>query len=290
MLKGSTQNAEISALCPFCGSGDYRIVLALPERSLRRCTSCKLASLWPRIDDDRQIDYYSEHYFGDSPKLRFDENRLRIYQHDFAVATKGTKIPGSLFDFGGGLGHFVALAGRLGWESSGVELSPRAVEFAARELHVSLVKGGLDEVQKSTGKFDVITMWNVLDHLNDPKGTLTVLRERLDKNGRLIIRVLNSPPRIALVRIGKALRMNLLASNASLFHETAFSRSTIASMLRSCGFSRVQVTNSAIAGDKKGRQISPNVLRVMDLALELVRIGSGGIVCLAPSLLIIAKV
>lgn len=93
----------------------------------------------------------------------------------------------SLLDFGCGQGGFLRLTQHYTKKAVGVEL-----EIAARER---LQKEGIrveDDIKKYQGKFDVITMFHVIEHLMNPLELLQVISERLTEDGELIIETPNA--------------------------------------------------------------------------------------------------
>src|SRR5690606_18820397 len=100
-------------------------------------------------------------------------------------------------DFGAGQGHFVKTALDNHWESTGVELSGAAIQSAKSNFGLQL----LDSLQKvNTRDFGVITLWDVVEHLEDPKGTLQELTRYLHPEGFFIIETSNIDSLDYLVR------------------------------------------------------------------------------------------
>lgn len=96
-------------------------------------------------------------------------------------ATKKT-----LLDFGAGTGDFLAEAKKQGWEVSGVEPSSNARKLAAKkELRLA------ENEQTLSGKYEVITLWHVLEHLPDLKQKLETFHRLLNDEGTLVIAVPN---------------------------------------------------------------------------------------------------
>lgn len=97
------------------------------------------------------------------------------------------KRPGRILDFGAGTGDFLLSAKMAGWDVAGIEPNKDARE-RANQKRVP-VYAGLEEV--STGLFDCISLWHVLEHLPDPGAILQELGNRLEASGYLIIAVPN---------------------------------------------------------------------------------------------------
>ena len=93
----------------------------------------------------------------------------------------------SLLDFGAGSGNFLKLASKTTKNCAGCELDCSLDNFY-NEQNLD-IRHNLDEFSQ---KFDKITMFHVLEHLENPKEILTQLKEKLNTNGELIIEVPNS--------------------------------------------------------------------------------------------------
>jgi len=78
-----------------------------------------------------------------------------------------------------------------GWKVYGVELNEKAASFAKREQRLNVVNGDFLEVDFPEGFFDVVTLWNVLEHLIDPSAVLKKINSLLKKNGILIYAIPN---------------------------------------------------------------------------------------------------
>jgi 2-polyprenyl-3-methyl-5-hydroxy-6-metoxy-1,4-benzoquinol methylase len=95
----------------------------------------------------------------------------------------GIVAPGSrLLDFGAGTGTFVRVACEGGWDAVGVERSEVAMERALRENGVVLHS----VLPASGANFDVITLWDVVEHLRDPISMVESLRAHLRPGGWMI--------------------------------------------------------------------------------------------------------
>ncbi|WP_317168881.1 class I SAM-dependent methyltransferase [Lunatibacter salilacus] len=99
------------------------------------------------------------------------------------------KIPGRLLDFGCGTGHFLYSAKQKGWIVTGVEPNDEARNIAISK-HQLIIHKSLDETKKEK-KYDAITLFHVLEHVHDLKGTIRSLLELLKKRGTLYIAVPN---------------------------------------------------------------------------------------------------
>jgi 2-polyprenyl-3-methyl-5-hydroxy-6-metoxy-1,4-benzoquinol methylase len=77
---------------------------------------------------------------------------------------------GHLLDIGCGPGFFLDVARAHGWQVSGVEISTSAAEYARHAVGLPVVTGSIESVALPRGSVDMVTMWDVLEHVPDPAG------------------------------------------------------------------------------------------------------------------------
>lgn len=99
------------------------------------------------------------------------------------------KKTGNLLEIGCGNGKFLQSAQGIGWQVTGIELSEKAVDIARQKYGVNVLKGPLEDTAQElkASSFDIIIMWGVIEHLQDPVGALKIVKSLLRKAGVLII-------------------------------------------------------------------------------------------------------
>jgi 2-polyprenyl-3-methyl-5-hydroxy-6-metoxy-1,4-benzoquinol methylase len=154
---------------------------------------------------------------------------------------------GRLLDMGCGLGFFLkTLASSDRWEGYGCEISPAAVHYARNTLGLkNVVVGRLQDVNLPEHSFDIITMWDVLDHVLHPDPLLTRCSELLKHDGVLFIRIPNVFNQLLRARVKKALRgvQPGVAYMMSRDHFHHYSQKSIRTLLMRNGFQRVEFTH-----------------------------------------------
>lgn len=94
--------------------------------------------------------------------------------------------PGSLLDVGAGPGIFVSEARRAGWGAVGLEPAAWAVQHGRTQLGVPMIRGVLtDQIALET--FDVLTLFDVIEHVADPGALLQAAAGRLGAGGLLVL-------------------------------------------------------------------------------------------------------
>jgi predicted SAM-dependent methyltransferase len=144
------------------------------------CPSCGLGETRPRPVD--MGDYYRPSYYGNRHGLT---NRICVRRRLALVRSRvGAGTGRNLLDFGCGDGSFLSSAREQGWNCCGVERNPPAT--AQNDV---LVVSSLDELDDS--RFDCVTFWHVLEHLDNPVEVLTRLRAYVKPGGIVLAAVPN---------------------------------------------------------------------------------------------------
>ncbi|MHB2016888.1 MAG: class I SAM-dependent methyltransferase [Candidatus Xenobia bacterium] len=187
--------------------------------------------------------FYTAGYFEGQPDrhgyldyLRDRENLVSTFESKLAEIEKW-RPPGFLLDFGAAYGFCVAAARARGWKATGLEVSEHACE-QGRAQGLEMVCG--DTLAPLAGRtFDVITMWDVIEHLNDPRAQLEELRGMLAPDGWLVL---------STGDVGHPL-VRMLGRHARMYappqHLYYFTRRTLTELLRGCGYTVRQVACDA---------------------------------------------
>ena len=137
--------------------------------------------------------YKSETYIShtDSKKTFFDKIYQAVKNHTLKQKLlllnsfkSGSK---SVLDFGAGTGDFLKICKNNNWQVLGIEPSAEARENAVKK-GIYLKENLLDITNQ---KFDVITLWHVLEHVENLKSTIKVLKSLLQPEGRIVVAVPN---------------------------------------------------------------------------------------------------
>jgi 2-polyprenyl-3-methyl-5-hydroxy-6-metoxy-1,4-benzoquinol methylase len=146
---------------------------------------------------------------------------------------------GRLLDVGCGLGYFMARASRAGWTAYGCDTSEHWLEHAALLTGTPerLVRTG-PQAELFGGGFDLITAWDVLEHVHDPLPFLRAIARLLAPGGRVFVRT----PNLAWVYPTYAVRRHMLGSDVELGplnHVVYYSPRTLALALHAAGLEPV---------------------------------------------------
>lgn len=160
-----------------------------------RCSNCHFCFSTTMIGFTREKEHawYDENFFAENPNfLRRltgeDKIKMRVWGkyldllQQFSIASSQRR----LLDIGCSLGGFPNIARSKGWEVHGVEVSDFAARYARDEFKLDVFAGTLEEAKFPSANFDVVTMWDIIEHLNTPQDTIAEIC-RITKPGGLIL-------------------------------------------------------------------------------------------------------
>jgi 2-polyprenyl-3-methyl-5-hydroxy-6-metoxy-1,4-benzoquinol methylase len=90
---------------------------------------------------------------------------------------------GSLLDIGSGPGHFLNIAQNCGWQVNGIEPRKEAVKYCRNQFGIDTYNGFLENYHRDARLYDVVTAWDVLEHVSDHISFLDHILELLKPGG-----------------------------------------------------------------------------------------------------------
>jgi SAM-dependent methyltransferase len=228
-------DAQAHTACTACGGRELMPLRGYERAHLVRCRDCGLVFAGRRPTDAELGRNYGEYSRADldSPITR---QRYRELLDGFEPFRKGNRI----LDMGCGIGFFLEEAQSRGWDAYGSELEPRAVEIN-RAKGLSCVQAPIDADTFEPGSFDVITAFEVVEHLRDPRAEAATIARALRPGGLLYCTTPNFG----------SLSRRLLRGRWSVIaypeHLTYFTPPTLRSWLGHFGFEPVKIDTTGIS-------------------------------------------
>ena len=169
---------KIKEQCILCNAPAFTKQFTKNNWDLVKCDNCGLVFACPLPTPVQLEDFYNKHKQPTQERIetylrgRASRERRNRRKLKYLEITQGHK--GRLLDIGCGLGLFVKDASERGWEAQGIDLDKDLIEYGKKKFHLDLICARLEEANFPDGFFDVITMFNLLDHIGEP---LTFLKE-----------------------------------------------------------------------------------------------------------------
>lgn len=184
MIKGGIIiTLEQLKTCNLCKSDNIIFI----DNNVSRCKNCGYIFENPRPTLDELTSYYSrinkyDLYLGE------EEARDLLWKRRLRLI-KRYKRYGTLLDVGTGIAQFLFFA-KNNFEVKGTEISESAIRIAKQKYNIDVTRGEIETIDLGS-KFDVITLFHVLEHVPNPSSTINRCRELLNSEGILIIAVPN---------------------------------------------------------------------------------------------------
>ncbi len=154
-----------------------------------------MASLVKLPDDKPLEDFYPQDYYGRGvTKFSSVLNSLINFSVQFRsslVRRRLKSASGKVLDIGCGSGAFLESMRKSGYEIYGTELDGVAYQRASQVSRIHLQQGNLSHEMFGDARFDAVTIWHVLEHIEDPRSTISTVRELMHPEGLLFIEVPN---------------------------------------------------------------------------------------------------
>lgn len=234
--------------CNLCGADDYHVIYppryeqAKPEEiintfrssgdevlldQLVMCNRCGLQYLNPRLKADVVLEGYSAG--SDETFVSQAAGRERTFGKSLKYIERFRQERGRLLDVGTAGGSFLAVARDAGWQVAGCEPNRWLCEWASDHYGLQVQPGTIFDMKLPEASFDVITLWDVLEHTPDPTAVLQECRRVLKPGGLLLI---NYPD----IRSGIARAMGRRWVFLLSVHLYYFTIPTLSRMLKELGF------------------------------------------------------
>jgi SAM-dependent methyltransferase len=187
--------ATVSNIC-LCGCAESNLRRQVGRFSILRCTRCNLERLTPQPTASELDELYGQAYFESADPASPGYAAYGAMEDALRVAAEtqlGTLLESApsdrrLLDVGCGYGTFVAAAGRAGWNARGFDCSAAAAAAARVRYGVDIAVGDFaSQGVSDENSYDVVTMWDAIEHFPDPLQALESAFRALKPGGRLIL-------------------------------------------------------------------------------------------------------
>jgi 2-polyprenyl-3-methyl-5-hydroxy-6-metoxy-1,4-benzoquinol methylase len=182
LVCGSDRLARFTAVA--ADSDDDRTV------SIVECRSCSFAWQHPLDRTAAESAAFFQMAYQDGGQCLgayFEPEQKRdiaLLEFEFVASLPGANR--RLLDVGAGAGQFAGVAAEQGWTVTAVDPALSAEPPPRLDGRLRLIRGTLDDVPADES-FDVVTLWDVIEHIPDPVDQILKARRHLRPNGWLVI-------------------------------------------------------------------------------------------------------
>jgi len=191
--------------CPLCFSenaGKYLPIidhfLSKETFDLFKCSDCNFIFTQDHPDEKDAGHYYeSKDYLSHNNTangfidILYGLSRNVMLNRKWRTIRQFTGLDkGNLLDIGTGSGHFASFMKEKGWIVKGIEINDNVREASASRFGLDIISPG-QITTLAAGRFDCITLWHVLEHLQDPFKYASEIKRLLKPGGSCIVALPN---------------------------------------------------------------------------------------------------
>ena len=220
--------------CPACEGRENIEIFVKDGFPHVRCQHCEMVYVTPMPSEEALLKFYEEE--SSWTEVLFSTEQVDLDKKKFAYGLQliqHYKGRGDLLDIGCGPGFFLEAARDCGWQVAGMEMNERCVVLL-QELDIPVHTEPLEESTLPANSFECVSMWEVLEHLQEPRVALERIHQLLRPGGVLLICVPN---------FGSLIN-RILHEEAGTFsgytHINFFTIDTLTRMQQDCGFEVVE--------------------------------------------------
>lgn len=235
-MRLKTGKSNETYFCPLCDSSSSDPVSYGHVYILCKCGECgmifkDMGSTSRRKIQKIQDNIYTEQYIQ---SIHHNKKQFQKFAKDRVVILLKYKKKGRLLEIGCAAGHFLDLAGKAGFEATGIDASSVFSEEGLKK-GLDIKCGRVEDFELPKSYFDVIAMFHLIEHIEKLKPFLTHLRELLKEDGVLLIITPNAEAFTDRVFGWKHPKYNIKD------HIYCFSHQTLRSLLVGQGFEVIDI-------------------------------------------------
>jgi len=240
--------------CIFCGSIKGRILYDAEKYAdgrkgkVIKCRNCGFIYRIPRQQYQYQRDLTpSNTYRLDSPDV-LTPGRIMMFE-EYITKINNFRKYNRILDVGTGNGYFLDCCKRDNWQVWGVEPEPTLAASARGRVGDHIFQETLEEARLPDNYFDVVTFWNVLEHIVEPDRALREALRVLRPGGVVFIRFPNAKIHVTcrwlIAKIYNVWR-TIRVFDKFVVHLNSFDHRTIKQYLHNIGFVKIIVQNASL--------------------------------------------
>ena len=270
--------------CPLCKAGKdlFQKWFESDFVHVAKCARCGFKFLNPYVSPQSMLEIYSssESMSSVNKKLThyYDHFEGSKTENCFRVSLEELERlgpTGSLLDIGCGRGKFLTLAREREWRVIGIEPGAEHAAYAKEKLGIEVVNASIEEAEFGEMQFNAISMWDVIEHVDDPMRVLKKINAWLKPSGFLLLATPNHKSLLNfLARAVYLLTGGIFKKPLTYFfvpeHVFYFTPTSLGELLRECGF--IPVKEMATGTDIDRYAVSPIVKMVARALLPMAKI------------------
>lgn len=174
-------------VCDNKNPADFKVLYQKEKFSVVECNKCSFTFIPPYFRKQISYENYKDENVANA--VRNGNNFVKIERHKLRYdLIKKYKPSGSLFDLGAGWGHFMLTGQMLSYDVYGIEISEQPYLYSKNDLKLPVDHIDFFDM-KEDKKFDIVTMWDVLEHIDKADDVIAKCARITAKDGYIVIQV-----------------------------------------------------------------------------------------------------
>jgi 2-polyprenyl-3-methyl-5-hydroxy-6-metoxy-1,4-benzoquinol methylase len=234
--------------CAVCGSEDIIVWFATEFGSIGRCSACRQVLRAERPNRRAQIELHASSNIHEAPYVTLAgaaSHELGCQLRFLDTCVRG-RAAGTILDVGCGSGEFLRLATARGFNPIGIEPVAEVRTIARRNApSARLEPTAVEDFVLEPESLDAVAMWDVIEHLIDPRGVLHLIHRWLRPGGYVGIATINHDSLMYVIyhllrRTAPPIARPFGARLYNPFHTYYFSKKSLRTMVQGTGFTIVE--------------------------------------------------
>jgi SAM-dependent methyltransferase len=175
--------------CAVCGGTAFDVWGRQGEYSILKCGACGLGVTSPFPEAGQAGELNRTTYSGEQRAAVYAvrEKELEARYGGYLARIKRFRPAGALLDVGCSIGLFMKAARQEGFAVTGVELNGDCAVYGRGKFGLDIRASALQVAGFPDGAFDIVTLFDVLEHAPEPRGLLAAVNRVLKSGGLLVV-------------------------------------------------------------------------------------------------------
>jgi len=180
-------------VCGLCASKQVRYTSRIKKYKLFQCENCRIVFLSPQPRTTYMRLYTLQKYDSLQVKKAYFKMREELFRRarKCIEVLKCYKKAGQLLDIGCSYGFYLKQFNNYGYTATGIDLSKQAITYVKNKLNLKAIVGNFENYPFTAKSFDIITLFDVLEHFSNPNKIITKIGRILRNDGILIVQTPN---------------------------------------------------------------------------------------------------
>jgi 2-polyprenyl-3-methyl-5-hydroxy-6-metoxy-1,4-benzoquinol methylase len=227
------EEEAILVYCDLCGETNRKVLFVKEGFPHCRCMTCGLVYVSPRLKRHLELQkMYGTGTMGEDRLTTAQEKHLKCE----VAKMEPWRQMNRFLEIGPGKGWYLGAAAKLGWEIWAVEVNTSALSYLDGLVSKHIMPVPAEDFESPDGFFDVVRLWDVIEHVTSPRRVLERIFKSLRAGGLLKLSTTNFDSLSRIINGPQWIYLN------GTDHIILFSPRTINLLLTSIGFENVQIS------------------------------------------------